>query len=52
MKQYDLRVAANKVVLAANTVGYLGLVLSKDGEKPCPAKTAAIDAMDPPKNLK
>ena len=52
LKQYEFRVAANKVVLVASTVTYLGMVLTKEGTKPCPAKTAAIDAMAPPKNLR
>ena len=52
LRKYDLRVAANKMVLAADQVTYLGLVLTSEGANPCPAKTAAIDAMEQPNNLR
>ena len=51
-REHNMRVNASKVELAAKEVSYLGLVLSKDGARPSPSKTAAIDAMKEPTNLR
>ena len=55
LKRFDksnFRISAKKVVLASEELPYLGMIVSKDGLKPSPEKTAAIDAIEAPKNLK
>src|SRR5579862_9244665 len=51
-ERYGIKIKASKLKLGLMHMPFLGVVITKDGVKPNPEKTAAIDRLEYPRTLK